>query len=203
MARPINPDRRREVLDATIGHLARTGISRFTLRGIAEALGQSTRVLTHHFADKRELLSAVMVRLDERQHEELRSTTGWADADVPVSRVVRSAWARNLSTAERSMTSLIREIEGLAAAGRLPGSAVDFVRGRSEFVASCLTLRGMSGADALVTATLLNSAFAGLQTDYLTTGDRERAEAALDELCLWLDARCRGANSPSVSRKGV
>ncbi|MFD8958285.1 TetR/AcrR family transcriptional regulator [Streptomyces anulatus] len=195
MARPINLDRRREVLDATIDHLARTGISQFTLRGIAEALGQSTRVLTHHFADKRELLTAVVLRLDERQHEELRSTTGWADLEVPVSRVVRSAWSRNLSPAERSMTSLIREIEGLAAAGRLPGSVTNFVRGRSEFVASCLTLRGMSAADALVTATLLNSAFAGLQADYLTTGDQGRAEAALDELCLWLDARCGTADN--------
>ena len=46
---------------------------------------------------------------------------------------------------ELPMTRLIREIEGLAAAGRLPLPGAGFVRGRAEFVASCLMRRGMSG----------------------------------------------------------
>ncbi|MFF4672161.1 TetR/AcrR family transcriptional regulator [Streptomyces sp. NPDC001279] len=188
MPRPVNPDRPREVLDAVIGHLAHTGIGQFTLRGIAAALGQSTRVLTHHFADKRELLIAVMRRLDEQQHHALRTTEGWEDPAVPVSAVVRSAWERNLDEAELPMTRLIREIEGLAAAGRLPSAVPDFVRGRAEFVASCLTLRGVPERTALITATMLNATFAGLQADYLTTDDAERARGALDELCHWLDA---------------
>lgn len=188
MPRPVNPDRPREVLDAVIGHLAHTGIGQFTLRGIAAALGQSTRVLTHHFADKRELLIAVMRRLDEQQHHALRTTEGWEDPAVPVSAVVRSAWERNMDKAELPMTRLIREIEGLAAAGRLPAAVPDFVRGRAEFVASCLTLRGVPERTALITATMLNATFAGLQADYLTTGDAERARGALDELCHWLDA---------------
>ncbi|MEU3657157.1 TetR/AcrR family transcriptional regulator [Streptomyces sp. NPDC032161] len=188
MPRPFNPDRRREVLDAVIEYLALTGIGQFTLRGIAAALGQSTRVLTHHFADKQELLVAVMRRLDERQHEALRTTEGWEDPAVPVSAVVRSAWERNLGEAELPMTRLIREIEGLAAAGRLPAAVPDFVRGRAEFVASCLTLRGASEGTALITATMLNATFAGLQADYLTTGDAERARGTLDKLCQWLDA---------------
>ncbi|MGH4028889.1 TetR family transcriptional regulator [Actinomycetota bacterium Odt1-20B] len=188
MPRPVNPDRRREVLDAVIGHLARTGIGQFTLRGIAAALGQSTRVLTHHFADKQELLVAVMHRLDERQHDALRATAGWQDPAVPVSEVVRSAWERNLGADELAMTRLIREIEGLSAADRLPVAVPDFVRGRAQFVASCLTLRGVPEARALVTATLLNGAFAGLQADHLATGDEERVRSALDELCRWVDA---------------
>ncbi|MFD9815821.1 TetR family transcriptional regulator [Streptomyces sp. NPDC059080] len=188
MPRPVNPDRRREVLDAVIEHLALTGIGQFTLRGIATALGQSTRVLTHRFADKRELLAAVMQRLDEQQHDALRTTKGWEDPAVPVSTVVRSAWERNLGEAELPMTRLIREIEGLAAAGRLPAAVPDFIRGRAEFVASCLMLRGVSERMALITATMLNATFSSLQADYLTTGDDERVRDALDELCCWLDA---------------
>ncbi|MEV6774722.1 hypothetical protein [Streptomyces syringium] len=46
---------------------------------------------------------------------------------------------------------------------------------------------------ALTTATLLNSAFSGLQGDYLITGDRERTETALDELCAWIDSCVRAA----------
>ncbi|MFE0102479.1 TetR/AcrR family transcriptional regulator [Streptomyces sp. NPDC059009] len=194
MPRPVNPDRRREVLDAVTGHLARTGIGQFTLRGIAAALGQSTRVLTHHFADKQELLVAVMHRLDERQHDALRATSGWQDPAVPVSEVVRSAWERNLGADELAMTRLIREIEGLSAADRLPVAVPDFVRGRAQFVASCLTLRGVPEATALVTATLLNGAFAGLQADYLSTEDEERTHSALDELCRWVDAAVAAAS---------
>ncbi|GAA1462600.1 TetR/AcrR family transcriptional regulator [Nocardiopsis exhalans] len=188
MARKADPARRREVLDAVIEQLAHTGISGFTLRGLAQGLGQSTRVLTHHFADREDLLSAVLARLDELQHRSLLATRGWEDPAVPVSDIVREAWRRNLGDEELPMTRLIREIEGLAAAGRLPATGAGFVRGRAEFVASCLTLRGVPADRALTLATLLNSAFSGLETDYLVTGDRGRGETGLDLLCAWIDS---------------
>lgn len=188
MPRPANPQRRREVLDAIIGELAHTGIGHFSLRTLAEGLGQSTRVLTHHFADKNALLTAVLERLDERQHDALRAAAGWDDPGVPVSSLVTAAWARNLGPDELAMTRLIREIEGLAAAGRLPLPGPGFVRGRAEFVAACLVRRGLAHDAALTRATLLNSAFSSLEADYLITGDRERTEAALGELCAWIDS---------------
>lgn len=187
MPRPASPERRREVTDAVIEQLAATGIGSFSLRTLAEGIGQSTRVLTHHFADKNTLLTAVLVRLDERQHEALRSTPGWHDPAVEVGPLVRSAWERNLGPEELAMTRLIREIEGLAAAGRLPLPSPGFVRGRAEFVASCLVHRGLPESSALTRATLLNSAFSSLQNDYLVTGDKARVEAALNELCAWID----------------
>ncbi|MEU3308921.1 TetR/AcrR family transcriptional regulator [Nocardiopsis sp. NPDC055551] len=188
MPRRADPARRREVLDAVIDQLAHTGVTGFTLRGLAQGLGQSTRVLTHHFADREALVTAVLERLDERQHRALLDTGGWEDPTVPIGDIVRSAWRRNLVD-ERAMTRLIREIEGLAAAERLPVSGMGFVRGRAEFVASCLTLRGVPGGRASHLATLLNAAFSGLQTDHLITGDVERVESALDELCAWIDAQ--------------
>ncbi|QUX27087.1 hypothetical protein KGD83_17245 [Nocardiopsis akebiae] len=42
-------------------------------------------------------------------------------------------------------------------------------------------------------ATALNAAFAGLEADFLMTGDRERTEAALEDLCAWTDSRVAGA----------
>ncbi|WP_017573143.1 TetR/AcrR family transcriptional regulator [Nocardiopsis halotolerans] len=186
MPRPADPERRRAVVDAVIDQLARTGVAGFTLRGVARGLGQSTRVLTHHFADKEALLTAVLERLDERQHAALRDTPGWDDPSVPVSAVVRDSWRRHLGP-ERETTRLILEIEGLTAAGRLPARA-GFVRGRAEFVADCLRLRGLPAEEALARATLLNAAYSGLEADHLGTGDRDRVEAALDALCAWIDA---------------
>ncbi|MFI1258697.1 TetR/AcrR family transcriptional regulator [Streptomyces netropsis] len=195
MPRPVSPERRREVTDAAIEQLAATGIGNFSLRTLAEGIGQTTRVLTHHFADKNGLLTAVLLRLDERQHAALRSTPGWDDPDTEVGAIVRSAWHRTLSPDELPMTQLIREIEGLSAAGRLPLPGAGFVRGRAEFVASCLARRGMPENSALTTATLLNSAFSGLQGDYLITGDKERTETALDELCAWIDSCVQAARN--------
>lgn len=191
MPRRADPARRREVLDAVIDQLAHTGVTGFTLRGLAQGLGRSTRVLTHHFADREALVTAVLERLDERQHSALLDTGGWEDPAIPVGDIVRRAWRRNLGD-ELAMTRLIREIEGLAAADRLPASGVGFVRGRAEFVASCLVLRGVPGPRASRLATLLNSAFSGLQTDHLITGDGERVESALDELCAWIDTQAPG-----------
>lgn len=190
MARSADPARRRAVLDAVAEQLTHTGVSGFTLRGLAQGMGQSTRVLTHHFADKEALIAAVLTHLDERQHTALRTTPGWDDPTVPVSAIVRDSWRRHLSEEERPMTRLVLEIEGLAAAGRLPADP-GFVRGRAEFVADCLRVRGTSPEAALTGATLLNAAYSGLETDLLVTGDHERAEAGLEALCTWVDTLTR------------
>ncbi|MGY4972294.1 TetR/AcrR family transcriptional regulator [Streptomyces nigrescens] len=188
MARPRDPHRRTEILDAAIGHLAETGISNLSLRPLAQALGHSTRVLTHHFADKDDLLTAVLERLDEVQHGQLRATEGWDDVSLGIGAIVRDSWRRHLEPGNLGATRLIHEIEGLAAAGRLGGRVPKFLADRAEFVAGALQARGLAPEAARVHATFLNSAYAGLQTDFLVTGDRVRTEAALAELCALADS---------------
>lgn len=150
-------------------------------------------MLTHHFADKDALVAAVLERLDKQQHEALRATPGWDDPSVPVSAIIRSTWKRNLGSNEVTTTRLIREIEGLAAAGRLPRPVPGFARGRAEFVATCPATSGLDQEAAPVDATMLNAVFAGLEADFLMTGDRERTEAALEDLCAWIDSHVAGA----------
>jgi hypothetical protein len=71
------------------------------------------------------------------------------------------------------------------AAGRLSRLVPAFVSGRARFVAAALELRGLSPSDALTRATLLNSTYAGLQADHLTTGEARAAQA---ELCALADS---------------
>ncbi|EST31354.1 hypothetical protein [Streptomyces roseochromogenus] len=172
MPRPAGPERRREATDAVIEQLARTGIGSFPLRTPAEGLGRSA--------------GRAAARGAARHHRP-------ADRAVPVSEVVRSAWHRDLSPGELDMTRLIRETEGLAAAGRLTLPHPGLVRGRAESVAPRLVHRGLSGAAALTCATLLNTAFSSLQADLLITGGHERGEAASDALCAWVDAQVTAA----------
>jgi AcrR family transcriptional regulator len=188
MARPRDPQRRTEILDAILDHLAEAGLSGLSLRPIAQALGHSTRVLTHHFTDKDGLLVALLARMDEIQHEQLRATEGWDDTDRGIGSIVRDSWHRHQAPENLAHTRLIREIEGLAAAGRLGDRIPKFLTQRAHFVADALTARGLEPDDALIKATFLNAAYSGLQTDLLTTGDRKRTEVALESLCTLADS---------------
>lgn len=188
MARPRDPHRRTEILDAAIGHLTETGLVNLSLRPLARALGHSTRVLTHHFADKDDLLTAVLARLDELQHAQLRATEGWSDLSRGIGGLVRDSWQRQLEPEHIGATRLLHEIEGLAAAGRLGGRVPKFLADRAEFVAGAFRARGLAPGPAQVRATFLNSAYAGLRTDFLVTGDRARTEAALADLCALADS---------------
>lgn len=192
MARTADPQRRAELLDQIVDYLAHHGLSALSMRPLAEHLGKSTRVLTHHFADKEELLSAAMERLDERHRAWLRSLPGWTGSDS-VGTIVRRTWDWQLQEENLPIARLIHEIEGLAAGGRLAGHVPRLLAHRSAFVSELLRERGVPEAEALTISTLTNSAYTGLQIDYLTTGDRDRAEAALDRLCAlvddWVDAR--------------
>lgn len=186
--RQADPARPVEVIDAAIHHASEVGFSQFTLRGVAEALSQTTRVVTHHFSDKLELTKAMLDRLDEREQSSLKADTAWSNSDVPVSEVVTASWQRTLSRDELPYTRLIHEIEGLGAAGRSPVPVGGFLANRAAFVATCLEIRGVPPDEALVLATMLNSAYTGLQIDFLSTGDHARTKPALARLCNWIDA---------------
>ncbi|APU15134.1 MULTISPECIES: TetR/AcrR family transcriptional regulator [Actinoalloteichus] len=182
MARPRDPRRRVELLDAILDYLVEHGIAQLSLRPLAEALGHSTFVLTHHFSNKDDLIAAVLAHLDERQRSRLRALPGWAEGRS-LGAVVRASWDWHLAPDSLPLVRLLHEIEGLAAAGRLRGSYVPTMLGdRAEFVAEALQTHGVPADVARRNATLLNAAYAGLQLDYLTTGDRDRVESAVDEL---------------------
>ncbi|MFI7634450.1 TetR/AcrR family transcriptional regulator [Nonomuraea sp. NPDC049400] len=186
MPRTADPHRRDELLDQIVDYLAGHGLSTLSMRPLAEHLGKTTRVLTHHFADKEALLSATMERLDERHREWLRALPGWPGSDS-VGTIVRRTWDWQAQEENLPVARLIHEIEGLAAGGRLQGHVPRLLADRSEFVAGLLRERGVPEADALRISTLVNSAYTGLQIDFLTTGERERVEEALDQLCALVD----------------
>ncbi|HLU70830.1 MAG TPA: TetR/AcrR family transcriptional regulator [Nonomuraea sp.] len=194
MARTADPARRAELLDHIVDYVAEHGLSTLSMRPLAEHLGKSTRVLTHHFADKEELLSATMARLEERHRAWLRSLPGW-DGSERVGTIIRRTWQWQLKEENLPIARLIHEIEGLAASGRLAGLIPRLLSERTQFVASLLRERGVPEPDALRISTLANAAYTGLQIDILTTGDRERVDEALDRLADLVDAWVEAAGS--------
>lgn len=63
------PERRREILEASIEVFSSSGFRSGSLRDIAERVGMSQAGLLHHFANKGELLAAVLRLRDDRAEE--------------------------------------------------------------------------------------------------------------------------------------
>lgn len=67
MPRYVDHDARRRHIAATAAELVGTrGLEALTFRNVAEAAGSSTTVLTHYFADKRDLLQSTFEAVAER-----------------------------------------------------------------------------------------------------------------------------------------
>lgn len=94
--------RREEVAQATWRVIARDGLDRASMRAIAQELGCSTGVLTHHFRDKDALLEfalrAIVDRLNEGKSEDLEKRGGLDDvaallaAYLPATAEARTWW---------------------------------------------------------------------------------------------------------------
>ena len=54
--RTVRPDRRRQLIDATVGVIYRDGLSRLTLAKVAAAAGLSTGIVNFYFKSKEQLL---------------------------------------------------------------------------------------------------------------------------------------------------
>lgn len=59
----IRDDQREKTIERLAGHLLETGLGETSLRQLAKAAGVSDRMLLYYFADKAEVLSAVITRI--------------------------------------------------------------------------------------------------------------------------------------------
>ena len=64
--RPVDHQRRAELLDAVVDYTVEHGFSEVSWRPVAAALGVSPTTLVHHFGTKEQMLVAILGRLRER-----------------------------------------------------------------------------------------------------------------------------------------
>lgn len=64
--RPVNHQRRADLLDAAVDYAVQHGFAELSWRPVARALGVSTTTLVHHFGTKEQMLEAMLGRLRER-----------------------------------------------------------------------------------------------------------------------------------------
>ena len=163
MARPIDPIRRAQLLDAALDYAIEHGLADLTLRPLAEALQVSPNTLVHHFGSKEEMISAILNGVRDR----LRAMRSEMRGD-PTQKPLEGVWAWTSSPERDAFFRSFFEAYGFAL--HQPERYRSFL----ERVVSDWLLGGDSER-----ATLELAVLRGLLLDLLTTGERERVEAAL------------------------
>ena len=167
--------RKQELLEATIGYLVEHGLADLSLRPLAAATGTSARLLIYHFGSRERLLAEVLDTLQTRLRESFAEVAVSKEGEPPL----RTFWKWATSRRNFASLRLLYELQILAAQN--PESYGHYLARNSqdwlELVRTALPPAERTGA----MATLLVAVFDGLFLELISTGDRRRTTAALDE----------------------
>lgn len=171
---------RDRLLDAVIDHLGRHGIGDTSLRGLAEAVGTSHRMLIYHFGSREGLLAEVTREVEARQRAMMTAT--YAE-DLPPLEAAARYWEATVEATLR-YGPLFFELAAHAAQGKEHAAAL-----REELIAAWLPsvselcrAIGIPDDQAETHARLALGAARGLLLDLLISGDREEVTRAADLL---------------------
>ncbi|MFG2789723.1 TetR/AcrR family transcriptional regulator [Streptomyces sp. NPDC048419] len=174
-------DRRAQLVDAAVEHVAAHGIADLSLRRLGAAIGVSHRMLIHYFGSKEQLLVEIVRTSERRQREllsRLRLEPGLSPADA-----ARLLWRQLTDPRLAGQERLFFEIYGHALRGR--PEAVPILGGLvTDWLEPLVAAEVAAGADPVAArnrARLGLATVRGLLLDLLATGDRAGVDAAMEE----------------------
>lgn len=194
------PSPRQRLLDAAIDHFGRNGIGDTSLRGIADAVGTSHRMLIYHFGSREGLLAEVTREVEARQRAVMAATY---DADLPPLEAAAKYWEETVEATLR-YGPLFFELAAHAMQGREYAAKL-----RDELIAAWLPsvtdlcrAIGIPEAQAETHARLALGTARGLLLDLLVSGEREEVARSADLLTrlLLLSAEIGGAMASAPER---
>lgn len=182
MARLVDTERRRALLDQVVAYLAEHGIANLSLRPLARSLDMSANSLMHHFGSKDELVAAALRRAvqvqDEIEREWLRRRPDLDQADL-----IR-LWWRWITSSPDHLAVVRLGLEAAAIEATVEGLPK---RMRSEQITRWrmniehrLISAGVPGPEARIEASIVKATFTGLVVDLLATGQKARLGEALE-----------------------
>ncbi|MGV9722373.1 TetR/AcrR family transcriptional regulator [Nocardia beijingensis] len=187
--RPVDHQRRDELLDAVVDYTVEHGLSELSWRPVAAGLGVSPTTLVHHFGTKEEMLQAVLERLRRRM---FAATSDAAGAHPDLAAAARAVWTRTSDPRRQAEFRLFFAVYGRAL--QAPQQFADFLdHVVTDWMAS---LRQTQAPDtdpetATRTATLVIATIRGLLLDLLATGDHDRVQDAAEYFLSTLERRPR------------
>ena len=182
MARFVDLERRTQLLDRVVAHLAQNGLANVSLRPMAAALGVSVNSLVHHFGSKDDLIIAALRRSgtvqQEVEHHWLERQPRMSQADL-----LRSWW-RWITASPLNLAIVRLGIEAAAMEATLSGLP-NQVRGEQiglwrSNIEKRLVGEGVPLDVAITEASLVKAMFTGLVVDLLATGQKARLTRALE-----------------------
>jgi AcrR family transcriptional regulator len=185
--RPVDHQRRAELLDAVVDYTVEHGFSEVSWRPVAAAVGVSPTTLVHHFGTKEQMLVAILGRLRER----IRAATSDQAGQQPgMAAAARAAWARTSDPQQWPEFRLFFAVYGRAL--QAPEQFEGFLdRVVADWMSDLADAQG-PGADQVTaarTATLVIATIRGLLLDLLATGDRDRVQDAAESFLATLERR--------------
>jgi AcrR family transcriptional regulator len=169
------------LLERAIDHISQRGLSDLSLRELAAAIGTSHRMLIHHFGSKEGLWVQVIRAVEARQRELLPDIAAQVAEDPAAA---TRAWWRHISDPSLWPNErLFFEVYGQALQGR-PGTTqlldgiVDSWLGP---ITEIYMGQGLDRETAQARGRLSIAVTRGLLLDLLATGDRQGADAALEQ----------------------
>ncbi|HEX6150689.1 TetR/AcrR family transcriptional regulator [Nocardioides sp.] len=171
---------RERLLDAVIDHLGRHGIGDTSLRGIAEAVGSSHRMLIYHFGSREGLLAEVTRAVETRQRTMMTAT--YAE-DLPPLEAAAMYWEATVEATLR-YGPLFFELAAHAAQGKPHAAALreELIAAWLPSVADLCRAIGIPEDQAAAHARVALGAARGLLLDLLISGEREEVTHAADLL---------------------
>lgn len=168
-----------QLLDAATDHVLAHGLGDLSLRGVAEALGTSHRMLIYYFGSGDGFWQALLHRI---RHAEQAARERAEPAASDPRAAMEAAWERYSAPAYLPIMQLMFEIYGRAIRDRerFSGFLEDVVGSWTTMLAARMQSElGLSAAEARLRARVELATVRGLLLDLVTTGDRKGTTAAL------------------------
>ena len=194
--RPVDHQRRAELLDAVVDYTVEHGFSEVSWRPVAAALGVSPTTLVHHFGTKEQMLVAILGRLRER----IAADSDRAGAQPDLATAARAAWTRTSDPRRWAEFRLFFAVYGRAL--QAPEQFAGFLeRVVADWMSALVDAQGpgTDPATATRTATLVIATIRGLLLDLLATGDRVRVQDAAESFLASLEHKARPPGGVAVA----
>ena len=179
MARPPNPERKKELLDQILDYLLDKTFAGLSFRTLADGLGISSYVLVYHFGNREELVNQIVHHI-ERRDESVKMPNPedldrddfreWSLASWRWTQIERNRQLQRLEF-EASLHDAVSATPRESAAAKF-----DYWHG---FIRDWLVTQGMAADRADTAARIHISGVYGLQYDFVVNRDRQAVEAAL------------------------
>jgi AcrR family transcriptional regulator len=179
MAPPLQPERRRILLEGTVEFLLDHGVRGFSLTPLADSLGTSPRMLLYHFGSKDQLVDDAITAARRHQRSMFEE---WLTprAGVPYAVVLAESWRHFERPEAQRYNRLFSE---LAALSRQPGSRFSAFGPRTvhdwlPLAIEAFRKDGLDQRTAEDHATLALATMRGLIMDLSATGEAARIRRA-------------------------